>query len=68
MIAGGQLDCTGKTEAERDRMERRLIETFFRLMGKQNGGEVSILFPPEGIEARLEEVIKEMEEDKGKTL
>jgi nanoRNase/pAp phosphatase (c-di-AMP/oligoRNAs hydrolase) len=68
MIAGGQLDCTGKTEAERDKMERKLIETFFRLMGKQNGGEVSILFPPEGIEAKLEEVIKEMEEDKGKTL
>lgn len=58
MIAGGQVDCAGKSEAERDQMERKLIETFFRLMGKQNGGEVSVLFPPEGIVAKLEEVVK----------
>jgi nanoRNase/pAp phosphatase (c-di-AMP/oligoRNAs hydrolase) len=67
MIAGGQVDCTGKTEAERDQMERKLIESFLRLMGKQNAGEVSILFPPENIEAKLEEVIEEIEKDKGKT-
>jgi len=67
MIAGGQVDCTGKTEAERDQMERKLIESFFRLMGKQDAGEVSILFPPENIEAKLEEVIEGIEEDKGKT-
>jgi nanoRNase/pAp phosphatase (c-di-AMP/oligoRNAs hydrolase) len=47
MIAGGQVDCTGKTEAERDQMERKIVEIFFRLMGKQEGGELSDLIPPE---------------------
>jgi nanoRNase/pAp phosphatase (c-di-AMP/oligoRNAs hydrolase) len=45
MIAGGQVDCSGKSEAERDQMERRIVETFFKLMGKQDGGEVSELLP-----------------------
>ena len=66
MIAGGQVDCAGKTEAECDQMERKLIESFFRLMGKQNGGEVSILFPPEGIETKLKQAVKEIQEDTGK--
>jgi nanoRNase/pAp phosphatase (c-di-AMP/oligoRNAs hydrolase) len=47
MIAGGQVDCTGKSESERDQMEQKIIETFFRLMGKQQGGELSDLLPPD---------------------
>ena len=47
MIAGGQVDCNGKSEVERDQMERRIVETFFRLMGKQEGGELSDLLPAE---------------------
>ena len=47
MVAGGQVDCTGKSEQERDEMERRLIQAFFRLMGKQEGGEVTALLPQE---------------------
>jgi nanoRNase/pAp phosphatase (c-di-AMP/oligoRNAs hydrolase) len=46
MIAGGQVDCSGKSEQERDEMERRLIETFFRKMGKQETGELTSLLPP----------------------
>lgn len=45
MIAGGQVDCTGKTEDERDEMERKLIANFFRYMGKPGGGELSRLLP-----------------------
>jgi nanoRNase/pAp phosphatase (c-di-AMP/oligoRNAs hydrolase) len=47
MIAGGQVDCTGKSEAERDLMERKVTESFFRIMGKQESGELSLLLPPE---------------------
>jgi nanoRNase/pAp phosphatase (c-di-AMP/oligoRNAs hydrolase) len=47
MIAGGQVDCTGKTEAERLSMERKLVENFFRRMGKQESGELTRLVPPE---------------------
>jgi nanoRNase/pAp phosphatase (c-di-AMP/oligoRNAs hydrolase) len=46
MIAGGQVDCAGKSEKERDEMERRLIEAFFRRMGKQETGELTSLLPP----------------------
>jgi nanoRNase/pAp phosphatase (c-di-AMP/oligoRNAs hydrolase) len=52
MIAGGQVDCTGKTEAERDQMERKIVETFFRLMGRQEGGELSDLLPPDESERK----------------
>ena len=48
MIAGGQVDCAGRTEAERDEMERRIIDSFFRLMGRQESGELTGLLPPEG--------------------
>jgi nanoRNase/pAp phosphatase (c-di-AMP/oligoRNAs hydrolase) len=54
MIAGGQIDCAGKTEAEREQMERKVIDSFFRLLGKRNG-EVTVLFPPEDTEGRPEE-------------
>jgi nanoRNase/pAp phosphatase (c-di-AMP/oligoRNAs hydrolase) len=47
MIAGGQVDCTGKTEAERDLIEKKIVEIFFKTMGKQEGGELSDLLPPE---------------------
>ena len=47
MIAGGQVDCSGKTEEERDQMERKIIESFFKIMGKQEFGEPSRLLPPE---------------------
>jgi nanoRNase/pAp phosphatase (c-di-AMP/oligoRNAs hydrolase) len=47
MIAGGQVDCTGKTEPERDTMERRLVENFFRRMGKPESGELTRLVPPD---------------------
>jgi nanoRNase/pAp phosphatase (c-di-AMP/oligoRNAs hydrolase) len=46
MIAGGQVDCAGKSETERDTMERKLIETFFRRMGKHETGELTRLVPP----------------------
>jgi nanoRNase/pAp phosphatase (c-di-AMP/oligoRNAs hydrolase) len=46
MIAGGQVDCTGKTEEERDEMEKRLIANFFRFTGKPGSGELSRLLPP----------------------
>ncbi len=46
MIAGGQVDCTGKSEKERDVMERRVLESFFRRMGKQEIGELTRLVPP----------------------
>ena len=47
MIAGGQVDCTGKDECERSLMEKRLVETFFRAMGKQESGGLSDLIRPE---------------------
>jgi nanoRNase/pAp phosphatase (c-di-AMP/oligoRNAs hydrolase) len=45
MIAGGQIDCTGKSEKERDEIEQRLIDSFFKMMGKQQGGDVTLLLP-----------------------
>ncbi len=50
MIAGGQVDCTGKSEEERDEMEKRLIANFFKLTGKPGSGEPSRLLPPEAAE------------------
>jgi nanoRNase/pAp phosphatase (c-di-AMP/oligoRNAs hydrolase) len=58
MIAGGQVDCTGKSESERDLMERKYIEIFFRLMGKQDVGEISTLFPSDVGERTIDEVEK----------
>ncbi len=46
MVAGGQVDCTGKSEDERDEMEKRLIANFFRFVGKPGSGELSKLLPP----------------------
>ena len=46
MIAGGQVDCTGKNEDERDEMEKRLIANFFKFTGKPGSGEPSGLLPP----------------------
>jgi hypothetical protein len=57
MIAGGQVDCTGKSEAERDALEHKLIGAFFRRMGKQETGELARLVPPG--EAAYEEAKKE---------
>lgn len=50
MIAGGQVDCTGKSEEERDDMEKRLIANFFRFIGKPGSGELSRLLPPKAAE------------------
>lgn len=57
MIAGGQVDCTGKSEAERDALEHKLIGAFFRRMGKQETGELARLVPPG--ETAYEETKKE---------
>jgi nanoRNase/pAp phosphatase (c-di-AMP/oligoRNAs hydrolase) len=46
MIAGGQVDCTGKSEDERDDMEKRLTANFFRFIGKPGSGELNRLLPP----------------------
>ena len=46
MIAGGQVDCAGKSEDERDEMERKIIANFFRFIGKPGTGELSRLLPP----------------------
>lgn len=53
MIAGGQVDCAGKSESERDQMERKIVETFFRLMGRQEGGELSELLPSDETERKV---------------
>lgn len=45
MIAGGQIDCTGKSEEERDEIERKAVESFFRIMGKPESGEPAKLVP-----------------------
>ncbi len=45
MIAGGQVDCTGMSEEERDQVEKKLIESFFRIMGKPESGEPAKLVP-----------------------
>jgi nanoRNase/pAp phosphatase (c-di-AMP/oligoRNAs hydrolase) len=45
MIAGGQVDLTGRNEKEREEMEWKIIESFFRLMGRQEGGELTPLLP-----------------------
>jgi nanoRNase/pAp phosphatase (c-di-AMP/oligoRNAs hydrolase) len=47
MVAGGQLDCSGKSEQERDEMERKIVDTFFKIMGRQESGELSGLIPSE---------------------
>jgi nanoRNase/pAp phosphatase (c-di-AMP/oligoRNAs hydrolase) len=50
MIAGGQVDCTGRSEEERDEMEKRLIANFFRFIGKPGSGELGRLLPPPAAE------------------
>jgi nanoRNase/pAp phosphatase (c-di-AMP/oligoRNAs hydrolase) len=50
MIAGGQVDCTGKSEDERDEMERKLIANFFKIMGKPGSGEFGKLLPEAALE------------------
>lgn len=47
MIAGGQVDCAGRSEKERDDIEMKLIDTFFKIMGRHEGGELTGLVPPE---------------------
>lgn len=47
MVAGGQVDCSGKGEDQRTEMESRIVDSFFRLMGKQEGGEATLLLPPQ---------------------
>ena len=50
MIAGGQVDCAGRSEEERDEMEKRLIANFFRFIGKPGSGELGRLLPPPAAE------------------
>jgi nanoRNase/pAp phosphatase (c-di-AMP/oligoRNAs hydrolase) len=45
MIAGGQVECTGKSEEERDEIERKLITNYLKFMGKPEGGDVNRLLP-----------------------
>ena len=43
MVAGGQMDCSGRAEKQCDEIETKLIETFFRLRGKPDSGELTPL-------------------------
>jgi nanoRNase/pAp phosphatase (c-di-AMP/oligoRNAs hydrolase) len=47
MVAGGQISCAGMTEKQRDELEARVVETFFRTLGKPEGGELTPLVPAE---------------------
>lgn len=47
MFAGGQIDGEGRSEKQRDEMEWRIIESFFRIRGKPEGGELTPLVPSE---------------------
>ncbi len=55
MVAGGQIDCSGKSQKERDEIERKIVESFFRVMGRQEGGELTELVGEEDREPRLHE-------------
>lgn len=45
MIAGGQVDCTGKSEQDRDEIEKKLVDSFLRIMGKPESGDCAKLVP-----------------------
>jgi nanoRNase/pAp phosphatase (c-di-AMP/oligoRNAs hydrolase) len=55
MVGGGQVDCEDKTEKQRDEIEHRIVETFFRLRGKPEAGESTPLVAAEKEERRAEE-------------
>jgi len=47
MVAGGQITCSGMTEKQRDELEEVVVDAFFRVLGKPEGGEITPLVPPE---------------------
>jgi nanoRNase/pAp phosphatase (c-di-AMP/oligoRNAs hydrolase) len=47
MVAGGQITCAGMTEKQRDELEAKVVEAFFRMLGKPEGGESTPLVPVE---------------------
>ena len=47
MVAGGQIACAGMNEKQREELEQRVVDTFFRLLGKPEGGELTPLVPGE---------------------
>jgi nanoRNase/pAp phosphatase (c-di-AMP/oligoRNAs hydrolase) len=58
MVGGGQVDCEDKPEKQRDEMEHRIVETFFRVRGKPETGELTPLMAPEKEERRADEEAK----------
>ncbi len=59
MLAGGQVDCSGRSESERDEMERRIIDSFFKLMGRQESGELTGLLPSAEEDTTKREEVKQ---------
>ncbi len=55
MVAGGQITCAGMTEKQRDELEHKAIETFFRTRGKPESGELTPLVAPEAEDKKQEE-------------
>jgi nanoRNase/pAp phosphatase (c-di-AMP/oligoRNAs hydrolase) len=55
MFAGGQMDGEGKSEKQRDDVERRIVESFFRIRGKPEGGELTPLVPSARDDRRAED-------------
>lgn len=55
MVAGGQVDCEGKTEKQRDELEWKIVESFFRIRGKPEGGELTPLVAAEKEDRRAED-------------
>ncbi|HVP57903.1 MAG TPA: DHHA1 domain-containing protein [bacterium] len=54
MVAGGQITSAGMTEKQRDELEAKVVETFFRMLGKPEGGELT---PLVAVEKEKEEVL-----------
>jgi nanoRNase/pAp phosphatase (c-di-AMP/oligoRNAs hydrolase) len=61
-VAGGQVSCEDKTDKQCEETESRLLETFFRIRGKPEGGEVTPLVAPEREPRRPEEAERASEE------
>jgi hypothetical protein len=55
MVAGGQIGCAGLDESERDELDKKAVETFFRLMGKPESGELTPLVPGEREDKKQED-------------
>jgi nanoRNase/pAp phosphatase (c-di-AMP/oligoRNAs hydrolase) len=55
MVAGGQIGCAGLDENEREELDKKAVETFFRLMGKPESGELTPLVPGEREDKKQED-------------